>query len=163
MAGASALHQSGVRFLPGMSASIHAVFCLIFLIILGLCLGYVPALAYGSCRVSDQGTTLRASDLHNARATILNPFSSDLTSHFEAETKWQPFCRWNFQIHFFLMKIVVFRFKFNWSLFLRVLLTIGSDNGLMLVRRQAIIWTNDCIVYWSIYVSLGLDELKMGH
>ena len=33
-----------------------------------------PALAYGSCRVSDQGTTLSASDLHNARATILNPF-----------------------------------------------------------------------------------------
>ena len=42
---------------------------------LGLCLGYVPALAYGSCSVSDQGTTLRASDLHNARATILNPFN----------------------------------------------------------------------------------------
>ena len=42
---------------------------------LGLCLGYVPALAYGSCRVSDQGTTLRASDLHNARSTILNPSS----------------------------------------------------------------------------------------
>ena len=45
---------------------------------LGLCLGYVPALAYGSCRVSDQGTTLRASDLHNARSTILNPFNSDV-------------------------------------------------------------------------------------
>ena len=30
---------------------------------------------YGSCRVSDQGTTLRASDLHNARADILNPFN----------------------------------------------------------------------------------------
>ena len=43
---------------------------------LGLCLGYVPALAYGSCRVSGQGTTLRASDLHNARATILNPFNN---------------------------------------------------------------------------------------
>ena len=43
---------------------------------LGLCLGYVPALAYGSCRVSDQGTTLLASDLHNARASILNPFNS---------------------------------------------------------------------------------------
>ena len=40
----------------------------------GLCLGYVPALAFGSCRASDQGTTLRASDLHNARANILNPF-----------------------------------------------------------------------------------------
>ena len=25
--------------------------------------------------VSDQGATLRASDLHNARATILNPFN----------------------------------------------------------------------------------------
>ena len=34
----------------------------------------LPALAYGSRSVSDQGTTLRASDLHNARATILNPF-----------------------------------------------------------------------------------------
>ena len=45
---------------------------------LALCLGYVPALAYGSCRVSDQGTTLRASDLHNARATILNPFNNPL-------------------------------------------------------------------------------------
>ena len=34
-----------------------------------------PARAVGECRVSDQGTTLRASDLHNARATILNPFN----------------------------------------------------------------------------------------
>ena len=32
----------------------------------------------GSCRDSDQGTTLRASDLHNARATILNPFNTEL-------------------------------------------------------------------------------------
>ena len=39
------------------------------------CLGYVPALAYDSCRVSDQGTTLRASDLHNTRTSILNPFN----------------------------------------------------------------------------------------
>ena len=45
---------------------------------LRLCLGYVPALAYGSCRVSGQDTTLRASDLHNARATILNPFNKIL-------------------------------------------------------------------------------------
>ena len=55
---------------------------------LGLCLGYVPALAYGSCRVSDQGTTLRASDLHNARATILNPFNNMnylVLIHYEAE------------------------------------------------------------------------------
>ena len=43
---------------------------------LRLCVGYVPALAYGSCRVCDQGTTLRASDIHNARATILDPFNN---------------------------------------------------------------------------------------
>ena len=27
-------------------------------------------------------------------------------------------------------------------------------------RQQAIIWTNDCLVYWCIYASFGLDELK---
>ena len=38
------------------------------------------------------------------------------------------------------------RLKFHWSLFLRVQLTIpsiGSDNGLVPTRRQAIIWTYD--------------------
>ena len=41
----------------------------------GLYLGSAPALAYGSSRGSDQGTTLRASDLHNALTAILNPFN----------------------------------------------------------------------------------------
>ena len=36
---------------------------------------------------------------------------------------------------------------------------IGSDNGLALNRRQAIIWTNDGLGYWCIYVSLSLNEL----
>ena len=36
---------------------------------------------------------------------------------------------------------------------------IGSDNGLSLNRRQAIIWTNDGKVYWRIYASHGLSEL----
>ena len=45
---------------------------------LGLCLGYVPALAYRSRRESDQGTTLRASDLHIAQVTILNHFDLSL-------------------------------------------------------------------------------------
>ena len=47
---------------------------------LGLCLGYVPALTCGSCRVSNQAKTLRASDLHNARTTIFNPFNIDQNS-----------------------------------------------------------------------------------
>ena len=38
----------------------------------GLCFGYVPA------RTSDQGPTLCASDLHNTRATVLNPFNNTI-------------------------------------------------------------------------------------
>ena len=53
---------------------------------LGLYRGFVPARAwaYVSCSVSDQGTTLRASDLHNAQATILNPFHNGTTWSREA-------------------------------------------------------------------------------
>ena len=67
---------------------------------LGLCLGYVPALAYGSCRVSDQGTTLRASDLHNARATILNPFIILTATHggidWFTEVEWRIYASVNY-------------------------------------------------------------------
>ena len=38
--------------------------------------------------------------------------------------------------------------------------TIGSDNGLAPNRRQAIIWTNDGLIYWHIYASLSLNELS---
>ena len=38
-------------------------------------------------------------------------------------------------------------------------ISIGSDNGLVPNRRQAIIWTNDCLVYWRIYASLGLNDI----
>ena len=38
--------------------------------------------------------------------------------------------------------------------------SISSDNGLALNRQQAIILTHDDIVYWRIYASLSLDELK---
>ena len=39
--------------------------------------------------------------------------------------------------------------------------SIGSDNSLMLTKRQAIIWTNDGLVWQCIYASLGLNELKV--
>ena len=38
--------------------------------------------------------------------------------------------------------------------------SIGSDNGLVPNRRQAIIWTNDGIVYRRIYASLDLIDLS---
>ena len=37
--------------------------------------------------------------------------------------------------------------------------SIVSDNGLAPTRRQSIIWTNDGLVYWRIYASLGLNDL----
>ena len=36
--------------------------------------------------------------------------------------------------------------------------SIGSDNGLVPIRRQAIIWTNDCMFNWRMYESLGPSE-----
>ena len=47
------------------------------------------------------------------------------------------------------MKMLEFWLRFHWSLFLRVqliIIRIGSDNGLALFRRQAIIWTNDSLL-----------------
>ena len=37
--------------------------------------------------------------------------------------------------------------------------TIGSDNGLMLIRQWAIIWSNDDPVRYCIYTSPELKEL----
>ena len=42
----------------------------------------------------------------------------------------------------------------------RYLVSIGSDNGLSLIRRQAIVWTNADQIHWHIYVSLRGDELN---
>ena len=36
----------------------------------------------------------------------------------------------------------------------------GSDNGLVPTRQQTIIWSNDGLLYWCIYVSLGLNVLN---
>ena len=72
--------------------------------------------------------------------------------------------RRHFKIHFIEWKCMNFRLKFQWNLFLRFELIIfsnGSDNCLAPSRRQAIIWTNDGIVYWRIFTSLGLNELTI--
>ena len=61
------------------------------------------------------------------------------------------------------MKTYEFWLIFHWRLFLRVELTIsniGSDNGLLPSRHQAIIWTNDGY-FTNIYMSLSLSELML--
>ena len=40
--------------------------------------------------------------------------------HIEAETKWLPFRRRHFQMHFHWIKMSKFRLKFHWILFLKV-------------------------------------------
>ena len=55
---------------------------------------------------------------------------------------------------------IVFNFKFQICSqgSSELLAIIGSNNGLSPTRRQAIIWTNDDLVYWCIDASLGLNE-----
>ena len=48
------------------------------------------------------------------------------------------------------MKIIMFSFKFHWQY-----ISIGSGNGLVPNRQQAITWTNDDQI-----PSLGYNELK---
>ena len=74
-------------------------------------------------------------------------------------TKWAPFCKRHFQMHFLERKCLNSDWNFsevcsrgsNWQFS-----SIGSVNGLVTSRRQAIIWTN---VYRRIYASLGLIGL----
>ena len=66
------------------------------------------------------------------------------------------------------MKFFVFWLKFHWRLILRVQLTISSmglDNGLAPIRRQAIISINVDPVHWRIYAARGGDGLNsnLGH
>ena len=76
--------------------------------------------------------------------------------HIGAETRWQRFRIQHFQMHFLERKCLNFHWYFtevysqgsNWQY-----TSIGSDNGLVPTRQQAIIWTNDDLVYWGICVT----------
>ena len=60
------------------------------------------------------------------------------------------------------MKMLKFRLRFHWNMLPRAQLkyiSSGSDDASVPVRWQAIIWTNDCLVLWRIYSSLGFNEL----
>ena len=114
-------------------------------------------------------TVVRSSYLHNGisytgkmtslywiRAQVLGSHSLNM----EFETKWPPFCRWHIHTHFLVWKSY-FDSNFTeicskgWNYQCS---RIGSDNGSIHIRQQAIIWPNDGLLYWYIYVSLGLNE-----
>ena len=76
-------------------------------------------------------------------------------------TKWPPFRKRYFHMHFREWKILYFDYNFtdvcpqgsNWQSS-----SIGLDNGLAPNRRQPIIWTNADPINWRIYATLW-DEL----
>ena len=89
---------------------------------------------------------------------------STLTAHLhiEVETKWQPFHRRHFEVCFLEWKLSNLKQNFTeicFSLYNWRYVGIGSDNGLMPNRWQAIIWTNDGLVQWGIYALLSLIGL----
>ena len=79
-------------------------------------------------------------------------------------TKWSPFRRRDFQMHFHEWKILPFDSNFsdvcsrglNWQQ-----VSVGSGNGLAPNRRQVIIGTNANPVHWRICAALGGDEIIM--
>ena len=94
------------------------------------------------------------------QATI---FARNKEYHQVDETMWSPF-RWRpFQMQYHQWKILHFDSNFtevcswgsNWQ---RV--CIGSGNGLVPNRRQAITWTNLDPVHLCMYAALGGDELS---
>ena len=77
-------------------------------------------------------------------------------------TKWPPYRRRHVQTHFLEWKCLNLKYNFseissfgsNWQY-----VSIGSDNGLVPYRRQAIIWTNADPFHLCIYAALRGDEL----
>ena len=84
-----------------------------------------------------------------------------MLTHFHLD-KMASISQMTFSNAFFLMKSFVSWFKFHWTLFLNVQLTVStvSGNGLAPNRRQVIIWTNADPVHKRIYVALGGGELR---
>ena len=61
-------------------------------------------------------------------------------THWVWEIEWLPwFCRWNFETNFLVWKLLYF--DSNLTVPLAVITTSG--NGLVPIRQQTIIWTND--------------------
>ena len=82
-------------------------------------------------------------------------------SHWVTETKWPPFCRRPLQIHFLEWTSSYLDSNFTeicWQCLNEQQPIIGSDNGLT-TNWRVIIWSNDGLVNWRIYVPFSLCEL----
>ena len=71
-----------------------------------------------------------------------------------------------FSYAFSWMKMLEFRFRFHWSLFLRVQLTIFQHwfrQWLGAGQATSLYLNPWWLVYWGIYASLGLNELRQNN
>ena len=83
--------------------------------------------------------------------------------HLMTSSWWPPFRRWPLQMHSHERKVMHFDSNFtevcslesNWQC-----VSIGSGNGMVPSRRQAITWTNADLAYWRICTAQGGDKLR---
>ena len=97
----------------------------------------------------------------NYTAEKMRPFCHN-TSSLWGQEKWLPFRRRYFKMHLREWKIFEFQIISHWHVLGSIweYVMVGWDNGLAPNMRQVIIWTNDGLVYWCTYASLGLNEFK---
>ena len=82
----------------------------------------------------------------------------------EMETKWPPFCRWHFEMHFLEQKVLNFKWhlieiyslRSNWQY-----VSIGSDNGSVQNRQQFFVWSNADPVLCRHMASTGHNEYRI--
>ena len=84
--------------------------------------------------------------------------SADMLPHWGWD-KMADIFQTTFSNAFSWMKMLALCIQFDWSFFLKVQLTI-LEHWFILAPRS---WTNDGLVCWCIYVSLGLNELMTAY
>ena len=58
--------------------------------------------------------------------------------------------------NFWISNKIAHSLEINWHYVI-----IGSVDGLALNRQQYIIWSNDDLIFYALYMSLGLNELRL--
>ena len=95
--------------------------------------------------------------------TICKHVQAKTNGQYLGQDKWMVFCMQHSQIKYCMYKMLYFAWNFIWYLgfsWQLIRIGFGSHNGLAPNICQAIIWTNNCLVYWHIYASLEWNQLR---
>ena len=92
---------------------------------------------------------------------FVHPYSIDVDLTHWDRGKKAAFLQMTSSNAFSWKKMFELPLKFRWSLFSDAQLTVSQDSfDLAPKRRQAIIWSNDGLVYWGMHVSLGFNNVN---